>query len=70
MEPTGPTAPVAADGGTDGAAAGGGMRAVVQDRYGSTAVLRLTRIDRPAVAAGEVLVRVHAAGVDRAPGTT
>jgi NADPH:quinone reductase-like Zn-dependent oxidoreductase len=41
------------------------MRAVVQDRYGSADVLRLRDIDRPAPAAGEALVRVHAAGLDR-----
>jgi len=42
------------------------MRAVVQDQYGEAAqVLRLAEVDRPAIADGEVLVRVHAAGVDR-----
>ena len=42
------------------------MTAVVQDEYGNAAdVLRLARIDRPAIAAGEVLLRVHAAGIDR-----
>jgi NADPH:quinone reductase-like Zn-dependent oxidoreductase len=43
------------------------MRAVVQRRYGTRAgdVMRLERTARPAVAANEVLVRVHAAGVDR-----
>src|SRR6266705_2783245 len=40
------------------------MKAIVQDRYGSADVLRLDEIDRPAVGADEVLVRVHAAGVD------
>jgi NADPH:quinone reductase-like Zn-dependent oxidoreductase len=47
------------------AAADGTMRAIVQDRYGSAEVLRLARIARPHVAAHEVLVRVHAAGLDR-----
>jgi NADPH:quinone reductase-like Zn-dependent oxidoreductase len=43
------------------------MTAVVQDRYGPAPedILRLTEIDRPTVGDGEVLVRVHAAGVDR-----
>jgi NADPH:quinone reductase-like Zn-dependent oxidoreductase len=43
------------------------MRAVVQDRYGSAPadVLRLARIDRPTIGDDEVLVRVHAASVDR-----
>ncbi len=43
------------------------MRAIVQDEYGDDAadVLRLAVIDRPAIGDGEVLLRVHAAGVDR-----
>ena len=42
------------------------MTAIVQDEYGNAAdVLRLAEIDRPDIAAGEVLLRVHAAGVDR-----
>ena len=41
------------------------MRAVVQDRYGSSEVLRLDRIARPEIADKEVLVRVRAAGLDR-----
>ena len=41
------------------------MRAVVQDRYGSFDVLRHARIPAPVPGEGEVLVRVHAAGVDR-----
>jgi NADPH:quinone reductase-like Zn-dependent oxidoreductase len=42
------------------------MQAIVQDRYGEAGdVLRLQEIDRPAAGDGEVLVRVHAAGVDR-----
>lgn len=41
------------------------MKAIVQDTYGSTDVLELRDIDKPEVADGEVLVRVHAAGVDR-----
>jgi NADPH:quinone reductase-like Zn-dependent oxidoreductase len=41
------------------------MRAVVQDRYGAANVLHVTRIPRPEVNDREVLVRVHAAGLDR-----
>jgi NADPH:quinone reductase-like Zn-dependent oxidoreductase len=40
------------------------MRAIVQDRYGSADVLQLREIERPRPRAGEVIVRVHAAGVD------
>jgi NADPH:quinone reductase-like Zn-dependent oxidoreductase len=38
------------------------MKAIVQDRYGSTDVLELRGIDVPAVGENDVLVRVHAAG--------
>ena len=41
------------------------MKAIVQDVYGETDVLRLVEIDRPEAGADEVLLRVHAAGVDR-----
>jgi NADPH:quinone reductase-like Zn-dependent oxidoreductase len=41
------------------------MRAIVQDAYGSADVLRLARITRPEIAGSEVLLRVHAAGLDR-----
>jgi NADPH:quinone reductase-like Zn-dependent oxidoreductase len=41
------------------------MRAIVQDAYGSTDVLRLAEIDKPAIAANEVLLMVRAAGMDR-----
>jgi NADPH:quinone reductase-like Zn-dependent oxidoreductase len=40
------------------------MNAIVQDTYGTPDVLRLERIERPQPGNGEVLVRVHAAGVD------
>lgn len=40
------------------------MRAIVQDRYGSADVLQLREIARPRPRAGEVIVRVHAAGID------
>jgi NADPH:quinone reductase-like Zn-dependent oxidoreductase len=41
------------------------MKAIVQDTYGPTDVLELRDIDKPEIADNEVLVRVHAAGVDR-----
>ena len=41
------------------------MKAVVQDRYGSPDVLQLREIDMPAVRDDDVLVQVHAAGVDQ-----
>jgi NADPH:quinone reductase-like Zn-dependent oxidoreductase len=44
----------------------GTMRAIVQDNYGEAQdVLRLAQVPRPAIDDDEVLVRVHAAGVDR-----
>jgi NADPH:quinone reductase-like Zn-dependent oxidoreductase len=43
----------------------GTMRAVVQHAYGSAETLQLDDIARPTVAADEVLIEVHAAGVDR-----
>src|SRR5215207_10443264 len=41
------------------------MKAIVQDTFGSTDVLELRDISKPEFADDEVLVRVHAAGVDR-----
>ncbi|GAA3001430.1 NAD(P)-dependent alcohol dehydrogenase [Actinokineospora diospyrosa] len=42
------------------------MRAVVQDEYGEAHdVLRVAEIEPPTIAADEVLLRVHAAGVER-----
>src|ERR1043165_4685286 len=41
------------------------MRAVVRDAYGSVGVLRLAGVGKPVAGEGEVLVRVHAAGVDQ-----
>ncbi len=42
------------------------MQAITQDRYGEAEdVLRLEEIARPAIGADEVLLRVHAAGVDQ-----
>lgn len=40
------------------------MKAIVQDTYGSPDVLQLRDIDLPKIGADEVLIRVHAAGVD------
>jgi NADPH:quinone reductase-like Zn-dependent oxidoreductase len=41
------------------------MKAITQDTYGSPDVLELGDIDKPGIGDDEVLVRVHAAGVDR-----
>jgi NADPH:quinone reductase-like Zn-dependent oxidoreductase len=41
------------------------MKAIVHDSYGSVDVLELRDLDKPTIADDEVLVRVHAAGVDR-----
>ncbi len=40
------------------------MKAIVQEAYGSADVLELRDIDRPEVGDGDVLVRVHAAGLE------
>jgi NADPH:quinone reductase-like Zn-dependent oxidoreductase len=40
------------------------MKAIVQDTYGSPDVLELRDIDRPTAGDDQLLVRVHAAGVD------
>ena len=41
------------------------MKAIVRDAYGSVDVLRLAEIGTPVAGESEVLVRVHAAGVDQ-----
>ncbi len=41
------------------------MQAIVQPAYGTADALRLDEIDRPTIADNEVLVEVHAAGLDR-----
>jgi NADPH:quinone reductase-like Zn-dependent oxidoreductase len=45
--------------------AGSTMQAIVQNGYGSADVLRPAQIARPAIGGTEVLLRVHAAGLDR-----
>lgn len=42
------------------------MRAIVQDKYGPASVLSLAEVERPTLKAGEVLIRVKAAGVNMA----
>jgi len=39
------------------------MKAIVQDRYGSADVLESRDVDKPQIADGEVLVRIHAASI-------
>src|SRR5438094_394579 len=41
------------------------MKAIIQDAYGSPDVLQLREIDKPVIGDDDVLVRVHAAGVDQ-----
>ena len=41
------------------------MRAIVHDGYGTAEGLELREVDRPEIADAEVLIKVHAAGVDR-----
>ena len=41
------------------------MKAIVQDRYGGLETLEFRDIDQPVPKDNEVLVRVHAAGLDR-----
>ena len=48
-----------------GAMSGGRMQAIVQSKYGTADMLAVAEIDRPVIGAGEVLVQVHAAGLDR-----
>jgi NADPH:quinone reductase-like Zn-dependent oxidoreductase len=43
----------------------GTMRAVVQDAYGPPDILRSAVVERPEIGEHQVLVRVHAAGLDR-----
>ena len=41
------------------------MKAIIRDTYGSADILELREIDKPEIGDDEVLVRVHAAGVDQ-----
>jgi NADPH:quinone reductase-like Zn-dependent oxidoreductase len=41
------------------------MKAIVQDSYGSAEVLQLRDMEQPTAGEGEVLLRVHAAGISR-----
>jgi NADPH:quinone reductase-like Zn-dependent oxidoreductase len=41
------------------------MKALTQDRYGTAEVVKFRDVERPNPGAGEVLVRVIAAGMDR-----
>jgi len=41
------------------------MRAVTQARYGDSSGLSVTDVDRPTIGATDVLIEVHAAGLDR-----
>lgn len=40
------------------------MKAIVQDAYGSPAVLKLKDVDKPMAGDNDVLVRVHAAAIN------
>ena len=42
------------------------MQALVQDTYGSAEVMKVRNVDKPEIAAGEVLIHVRAAGVNPA----
>ena len=43
------------------------MQAIIHDEYGTVPedILRLAEVDKPTIGDGEILVRVHAASVDR-----
>ncbi|MGF1466704.1 MAG: NAD(P)-dependent alcohol dehydrogenase [Sandaracinaceae bacterium] len=60
-DPTAPRRPS----GASADAASAPMCAIVRDRYGSADVLELQEVPRPSPGPGEVLIRVHAAGLDR-----
>ncbi len=50
---------------TDGLTSSRTMRAIVRDHYGSADTLQLRAIQLPEISDDQVLVRVHAAGLDR-----
>jgi len=50
---------------TSGTSVPSSMRAIVQDRYGDASALRLDQAPVPSIGEDEVLLRVHAAGLDR-----
>ncbi len=63
---TGATQPAdSTSAGEPGVPAGGRMRAIVQHTYGSAGALGLAQVHRPAIGPDEVLLEVHASGVDR-----
>lgn len=64
MSPKSPSSAVGVSGSATATEAAS-MRAIVQHGYGSADVLSLERVPVPTVGADEVLLRVHAAGVDR-----
>lgn len=41
------------------------MQAIIQDRYGSADIFQSVVVNRPSISDAEVLIEVHAAGVDR-----
>jgi NADPH:quinone reductase-like Zn-dependent oxidoreductase len=41
------------------------MKAIVREESGATDVLELRDVDKPEIATDEILIRIHAAGVDR-----
>jgi NADPH:quinone reductase-like Zn-dependent oxidoreductase/nucleoside-diphosphate-sugar epimerase len=59
------TTTTAAAAATLSGARGPTMRAIVRDRYGAADVLRVEQVDRPTITDDQVLVRVHAAGLER-----
>lgn len=50
---------------TNTSAQGSAMKAVIQDRYGTSEVLRIGDVPIPEPGEHEVLIKVHAAGLDR-----
>ena len=50
---------------TDGAGDAEDMEAVLRDRYGNADGLEVRAVGRPGISAGQVLIQVEAAGVDR-----